>query len=142
MNYTGYKFLTVMILIVSVNLFANDRITNVDEIMSFLSENSEKMYIEEYDSNHDGHVDYIVRSNETRVKVMEALDYNHDGIMDDLYFYRDGLIVRREVDSNFDMKIDLWVYIKNGSIIEKYEQDLDFDGIIDKVKLFGGDQSG
>ncbi|MCK5198831.1 MAG: hypothetical protein KAR21_10790, partial [Spirochaetales bacterium] len=62
-----------------------------------------------------------------------------DGKMDDLYFYSNGIIVRREIDSNFDLKIDLWVYIKDGSFIEKYEQDLDFDGIIDKVKTFGGE---
>jgi hypothetical protein len=59
--------------------------------------------------------------------------------MDDLYFYSKGIIVRREIDSNFDMKIDIWVYIKDGSLIEKYEQDLDFDGTIDKVKIFGGE---
>ncbi|MCD6397576.1 MAG: hypothetical protein J7L71_08545 [Spirochaetaceae bacterium] len=139
MNYARYKFLITMILIFSINIFANARVINVDKIMSSLNV---KTYEEKYDSNHDGNVDYIVRSDDTGTKVMEALDYNHDGIMDDLYFYADGIIIRREVDSNFDMNIDLWVYIKNGSLIEKYEQDLDFDGIIDKVKLFGGDQSG
>jgi len=128
-----------MILIFSINIFANDRIINIEKRMSLLNV---KTYEEKYDSNHDGNVDYIVRSDDTGAKVMEALDYNHDGIMDDLYFYADGIIIKREVDSNFDMNIDLWVYIKNGSLIEKYEQDLDFDGIIDKVKLFGGDQSG
>ena len=128
-----------MILIFSINIFANDRIINVDKVMNSVNV---KTYEEKYDSNHDGNVDYIVKSDDTGAKVIEALDYNHDGEMDDLYFYADGIIIRREVDSNFDMNIDLWVYIKNGSLIEKYEQDLNFDGIIDKVKLFGGDQSG
>jgi len=128
-----------MILIFSINIFANDRIINVDKVMNSVNV---KTYEEKYDSNHDGNVDYIVKSDDTGAKVIEALDYNHDGEMDDLYFYADGIIIRREVDSNFDMNIDLWVYIKNGSLIEKYEQDLDFDGIIDKVKLFEGDQSG
>jgi len=125
-----------MILIFSINIFAEDRIINIDKIMSSLNV---KTYEEKYDSNHDGNIDYIVRLDDTGVKVMEALDYNHDGVMDDLYFYAEGIIIRREVDSNFDRNIDLWVYIKNGSLIEKYKQDLDFDGIIDKVKLFGGD---
>ena len=63
-----------------------------------------------------------------------------DGKMDDLYFYTDGIIVRREVDSNFDLNIDIWVYIKDGNLIEKYEQDLDFNGDIDKVKIFGEEE--
>ncbi len=139
MNYTRYIILVFLIIIFSDNLFAENRIINVDKIMSLVSGGAKKTFLEEYDSNHDGRVDYIVRSDDTGDKVMEALDYNHDGKMDDLYFYDEGIIVRREVDSNFDMNIDLWVYIKNGSLVEKYEQDLDFDGIIDKVKIFGGD---
>ncbi len=139
MNYTRYIILAFLIIIFSDNLFAENRIINVDKIMSLVSGGSKKTFLEKYDSNHDGRVDYIVRSDDSGDKVMEALDYNHDGKMDDLYFYSDGIIVRREVDSNFDMNIDLWVYIKNGSLVEKYEQDLDFDGIIDKVKIFGGD---
>jgi len=139
MNYTRYKFLIIIFLVSSINIFANARVINVDKIMSSLNV---KTYEEKFDSNHDGNIDYIVKSDDAGVKVMEALDFNHDGMMDDFYFYGDGIIIRREVDSNFDMKIDLWVYIKDGSLIEKYEQDLDFDGVIDKVKIFGGDQSG
>ena len=139
MNYTRYIILAFLIIIFSDNIFAENRIINVDKIMSLVSGGSKKTFLEKYDSNHDGRIDYIVRSDDSGDKVMEALDYNHDGKMDDLYFYSDGIIVRREVDSNFDMNIDLWVYIKNGTLVEKYEQDLDFDGIIDKVKIFGGD---
>ena len=95
--------------------------------------------VEEFDSNTDGDIDHLVRINIDGVKVMESIDFNLDGEMDDLYFYSNGIIVRREIDSNFDMKIDVWVYIKDGSLIERYEQDLDFDGTIDKVKMFGGE---
>ena len=127
-------------LVSSVNLFSIDRIVDISDIISMNGQDMEDILVEEFDSNTDGNIDYLVRTNSHGLKVMESLDFNHDGIMDDLYFYSKGIIVRREIDSNFDMKIDVWVYIKDGSFIEKYEQDLDFDGAIDKVKIFGGDQ--
>ena len=127
-------------LFTAANLYSVDRIVNVADIISMFGHNQEDTLIEEFDSNTDGSADYLVRTNMDGTKVLESIDFNHDGKMDDLYFYLKGIIVRREIDSNFDMKIDVWVYIKDGSFIEKYEQDLDFDGIIDKVKIFGDEQ--
>ena len=126
-------------LITAGSLFSTDRIIDIPKIISIIGQNSEDTFIEEFDFNIDGKIDYLVRTNIDGVKVMEFIDFNHDGEMDDLYFYSKGIIVRREIDSNFDMKIDVWVYIKDGSLIEKYEQDFDFDGTIDKVKIFGGE---
>ena len=122
------------------NIFSADRLIDVADIISMIGQHSEDTLVEEFDSNTDGDIDHLVRINIDGVKVMESIDFNLDGEMDDLYFYSNGIIVRREIDSNFDMKIDVWVYIKDGSLIEKYEQDLDFDGTIDKVKIFGGEQ--
>jgi len=140
MNQSRYYLLLFLMLVSSVNLFSIDRIVDISDIISMNGQDMEDILVEEFDSNTDGNIDYLVRTNSHGLKVMESLDFNHDGIMDDLYFYSKGIIVRREIDSNFDMKIDVWVYIKDGSFIEKYEQDLDFDGAIDKVKIFGGDQ--
>ena len=127
-------------LVIAGNLFSSDRIVDVSAIISLIGQNSEGTFVEKFDSNTDGNIDYLVRTNIDGDKVMESIDFNFDGEMDDLYFYSEGIIVRREIDSNFDLKIDVWVYIKDGSFIEKYEQDLDFDGLIDKVKIFGGEQ--
>ncbi len=138
MNQTIYYLLFLM-LITAVNLFSLERIVDVTDIISTVKNNLKDTLIEEFDYNTDGNIDYLVRLNADGVKVMESIDFNKDGEMDDLYFYSNGIIVRREIDSNYDMKIDVWVYIKDGSFIEKYEQDLDFDGIIDKVKIFGGE---
>ncbi|MCK5673001.1 MAG: hypothetical protein KAH95_06480 [Spirochaetales bacterium] len=117
-----------------------DRKIKVAEIMYELNIIEEDAIVEEFDSNKDGNVDYFIRMSLDGDKIMESMDFNHDGEMDDLYFYSNGIIVRREVDSNFDSNIDIWVYIKDGSLIEKYEQDLDFNGDIDKVKIFGGEE--
>lgn len=139
MNLLKYYLLLLFYFFISINLFSLERILNVTEILSQFDSNTEDSLIEEYDSNNDGNIDYFVRINFDGDKIMESMDFNHDGKMDDLYFYSNGIIVRREVDSNFDSNIDIWVYIKDGTLIEKYEQDLDFNGDIDKTKIFGGD---
>ena len=90
------------------------------------------------DTSGNGQFDYIVTYDQKGRKVLEEMDYNHDGIMDDFYYYEEGILIRREVDSNFDSFIDLWVYLFKGVYIEKYERDTNFDGIKDKVKVFGG----
>lgn len=140
MNYSKYCMLLFYIFVIAGTLFALERIIKVEDILIEFDKNIENTFIEEYDSNNDGRVDYLVRTNSDGDKVLELMDFNHDGKMDDLYFYSDGIIVRREVDSNFDLNIDIWVYIKDGTLIEKYEQDLDFNGDIDKVKIFGEEE--
>ncbi len=140
MSQYKYNLLLFLMLVIAGNLFSSDRIVDVSAIISLIGQNSEGTFVEKFDSNTDGNIDYLVRTNIDGDKVMESIDFNFDGEMDDLYFYSEGIIVRREIDSNFDLKIDVWVYIKDGSFIEKYEQDLDFDGLIDKVKIFGGEQ--
>jgi hypothetical protein len=137
MNHTKY-ILLILLFIVAVYTYSLDRILNVSDVLTETGLNFEDTALEKFDSNNDGEVDYLIRTGRDGAKIMESIDFNHDGNMDDLYFYTDGIIIRREVDSNFDMNIDIWVYIKDGNLIEKYEQDLDFDGNIDKVKTFGG----
>jgi hypothetical protein len=58
--------------------------------------------------------------------------------MDDFCFYEDGELVREEIDSNYDGRIDIWVYLHQGIYIERYEQDTDGDGKPDRVRQFGG----
>ena len=91
----------------------------------------------ESDSNDDGLIDYILIVDGQNLKFAEKLDFDYDGIMDDFYYYKKGIMIRREIDSNYDGEIDIWVYIKEGVYIEMYKRDLDFDGKIDLVKEFG-----
>lgn len=88
----------------------------------------------ELDTNGDGRVDYLMRTSQKGEKSAEVLDYDHNGTMDDFYYYEKGTLVRREIDSNADGKIDIWVYLDEGVYVKRYERDLDFDGIIELVK--------
>lgn len=90
------------------------------------------------DRNGDGEFDYNLRINEMGRKMYEELDFNYDGTMDDFYYYGNGVLERREIDSNYDDAVDIWVYIYEGVYVERYEQDTDFDGEVDKIETFGG----
>ena len=56
--------------------------------------------------------------------------------MDDFYFYENGVLVRHEIDSNFDSLPDIWVYLDEGVYIKRIERDKDFDGTPDFVKQY------
>ncbi|HEC62139.1 MAG TPA: hypothetical protein ENI27_07790 [bacterium] len=88
------------------------------------------------DRNFDTVIDYVVRYDQAGLKLYEAGDYNYDGEMDDFYFFEAGKLIRQEIDSNFDSDIDIWVYMKDGIYIHRYEMDTDFDGIVDTEKDF------
>lgn len=95
---------------------------------------------EEFDTSGDGRIDYLVISDTKGKPLYEILDYNRDGVMDDFCLYREGLLFRREIDSNGDGLLDIWVSIKDGSMVEKLQQDSDFDGVIDKVTSYGEEE--
>ena len=85
------------------------------------------------DRNFDTVIDYNVEYDLGHRKLYEEMDFNHDGQMDDFYYFEEGKLVRQEIDSNFDGAVDVWVYL-DGMYILKYEIDSDFDGNIDFVK--------
>ena len=89
------------------------------------------------DRNGDGLFDFAVLMDDEGNRSEEALDYNYDGYMDDFYFYNRDVLVRQTIDTNYDGKLDLWIYIYHGVYIERYERDTDFDGEIDLVRDYG-----
>ena len=89
------------------------------------------------DQDFDGKPDYHLKFDKNGRKILEEMDFNRDGKMDDYYFYENGVLVERKIDTNHDGKIDIWVFIHEGVYIEKYERDTDFDGEVDVVKDFG-----
>ena len=88
----------------------------------------------EIDRDYNGIADYAVVYDRDANLIEERLDFNNDGEMDDFYYYSNSVLQRREIDSNYDGKIDIWVYLEEGIYIQKFERDLDFDGTIDLVK--------
>jgi hypothetical protein len=91
------------------------------------------------DRNDDGVVDYAVMVNDNGQKMREAVDFNRDGAMDDFYFYENDVLVRQEIDTNYDRRIDAWVYLRRGVYITMWERDRDYDGIIDDRERYGGE---
>ena len=89
------------------------------------------------DRNEDGTPDYAVMVSERGRKIREAIDFNRDGAMDDFYFYENGVLQRQEIDTNYDRRIDVWVYLRRGVYITMWERDRDFDGIIDDREQYG-----
>ena len=83
------------------------------------------------DRNEDGVTDYAVQVAENGNKLREAVDFNYDGFMDDFYVYRNDVLQREEIDSNFDRQIDIWIFMHRGVYIRMWERDTDFDGVID-----------
>jgi hypothetical protein len=90
------------------------------------------------DTSGDGQFDYILEYDEAGLKKYEALDFNRDGVIDDHYYYARDILKRREIDTNYDGEVDVWVYLKEGIYVERYQRDTDFDGKVDLEKNFGG----
>ena len=96
----------------------------------------------ELDSNENGKIDYLIKTGEDGKKMMEVLDYDHNGTMDDFYMYDHGVLNQRAIDSNADGKIDIWVYLEEGVYIARYEEDTNFDGTMDRVKNYDTEENG
>ncbi|TVQ39356.1 MAG: hypothetical protein EA384_06930 [Spirochaetaceae bacterium] len=88
------------------------------------------------DTNGDGMTDYALKLDHDMRKQLEAIDFSNDGRMDNFYFYRREALIREEIDTNHDGRIDLWVYIEGGVYIVRYERDTNHDGTIDFVRRF------
>jgi len=59
------------------------------------------------------------------------LDRNYDGLPDRFEYYNlDGTVDHVETDTDFNGKVDEWVYYKNG-VVEKAEKDTNGDGKAD-----------
>ncbi len=92
------------------------------------------------DRNGDGSTDYAVMVNDRGHKVREVMDFNHDGFMDNFYFYSNNVLQRQEIDTNGDQRIDVWIYLRRGVYITMWERDRTHDGVIDERVVYGGAQ--
>ncbi len=90
----------------------------------------------EMDLNEDGKVDFARVYNARGLLDHDEYDYNLDGMMDDFVYYENVTPVREEIDSDYNGKIDIWVYLSEGKYIRRWERDLDGDGTFDKAQDF------
>ncbi|HEY3855046.1 MAG TPA: hypothetical protein VGO67_11675 [Verrucomicrobiae bacterium] len=83
-----------------------------------------------YHYNQDGRADEAwVYRNGHLIELMK--DRNHDGIWDQWSYYKNGVVVRSDVDNNFDGKPDeTWTY--SDRTLVKMEKDMDFNGTPDE----------
>lgn len=88
------------------------------------------------DSNNDGRIDYGLLRDDRGRKKREAMDHNHDGIMDNFLHYRNGVLSRQEIDSNYDGQIDLMILMFDAVRVKGYERDTNHDGTFDLVRDF------
>jgi hypothetical protein len=91
----------------------------------------------ELDRNGDGKVDYRVLYDSAGRVSEEQMDFKGNGIMDTFYYYKGGVLQRVEIDSKDSGKIDIWVYLLDGTYVQRYERDTDGDGKPDVVRNFG-----
>ncbi len=92
----------------------------------------------ELDRNGDGKVDYRVLYDSAGRVSEEQMDFKGNGIMDTFYYYKGGVLQRVQIDSKDSGKIDIWVYLLDGTYVQRYERDTDGDGKPDVIRNFGG----
>ncbi len=73
---------------------------------------------------------YVYYYREKHFSGVLRYDLNKDSKPDQVYTYKNGVIVRFEEDRNFDGRIDLWDFYKDG-IVDRGESDENFDGRVD-----------
>jgi hypothetical protein len=89
------------------------------------------------DRSGNGSIDYAIKLDRNLEKVMEAVDHDNNGFMDDFYFYNeDSVFIRQEIDTNGNQAIDLWIHIEDGVYVRKWERDTNHDGTPDLVKEY------
>jgi hypothetical protein len=91
----------------------------------------------EWDSNGDGKVDTWTDYDGLRVLRGRA-DINRDGKPDEWTFYgAEGQLERREVDTDFDGRVDAWERYEEDRIAAR-DLDLDADGRVDQWEKYEG----
>ncbi|AFG38009.1 hypothetical protein [Spirochaeta africana] len=89
-----------------------------------------------HDRNGNGTADYVVLHNRQGLRIQEVYDYSGDGQLDDFYFYNDGELVMRELDTVGDGQIDVWVQLVNGHLVSEIRRDTTGDGQPDYVRSY------
>ena len=85
----------------------------------------------------DGHVGWIVESPDG-VILRKFVDTNDDNVVDQWSYYKDGLEVYRDIDSNFNGKADQYRWFHTGG--SRWALDTNEDGVIDSWKSISAEE--
>lgn len=93
--------------------------------------------LEELDGDFDGQIDMWDHYQDTNgdgvaERVSNEIDTDYDGAPNIFTYYRDGLAVRKERDTNGDGKIDHWEKFDSTGNVVKSGRDTNYDGSIDE----------
>jgi hypothetical protein len=81
-----------------------------------------------------------VGGQKTQILTCKQVDLNYDGRVDIVYHYdQAGVISFEEFDLDFDGRFDLWTYYQNGKKVRE-EMDTNYDRRPDFTKYFEGDR--
>jgi hypothetical protein len=83
------------------------------------------------DLNFDGAVDVYIFYDEKGQERRREADFDRDGRPDQVTILKDGQIIENDRETNFDDKVDTWDYYQNGVMVRR-ERDSDGDAIIDQ----------
>ncbi len=86
----------------------------------------------------DGHVGWIIESPEG-VILRKFVDTNDDNVVDQWSYYKDGLEVYRDIDSNFNGKVDQYRWFHTGG--SRWGIDANEDGVIDYWKSISAEEA-
>jgi hypothetical protein len=92
--------------------------------------------VRRFDHNQDGKPDQW-EYYRNGVLLRGEVDRNHDGRVDEWTFYENGKKVRAEFDTDGDGKVDQWHRYREG-VLSLVEQDTDCDGTVDRIIHFEG----
>ena len=132
----GRRVLLYLLLVIPLALGAQnaeDDDPTLDPVKRFLPESYDTGWLTS-DRDEDGRIDYAIKIDDRGYRVREAMDFNFDGHMDDFYFYANDVLQRQELDSNFDRRVDIWIYMWRGVWVRKWERDTDYDGVVDLTR--------
>jgi thiol-disulfide isomerase/thioredoxin len=86
----------------------------------------------------DGHVAWIVES-PTGVVLRRFLDSNDDNVVDQWSYFKDGIEVYRDVDSNFNGKVDQSRWLNTAG--SRWAIDANEDGVVDSWKAISAEEA-
>jgi hypothetical protein len=95
-----------------------------------LFDDTERLTEQRFDLDFDGHTDEVAFFEEGKVRKKE-MDVNFDGTTDAIKYYGPEFLERIEIDRNLDGKMDRWEYYEKG-ILDRIGFDDDYNGEVDR----------
>lgn len=95
----------------------------------------ERLVRKEIDINHDTKVDIIRLYDDEQAVIEERTDLDFDGRIDEVAYFKSGVILRKEIDVDYDLDPDIIKYYEEGKLV-RIESDRNDDGKVDTWEYF------